>query len=271
MTNAYASEAQINFAADLLAKKAWNDDAAVARKFITRTAAINIAIDWARTSPGVEVTSVATAELVGERVNQILAHVAAGGTNGADYAWAPLTGKGAIQLITWLKSLPVKSEAARQAGSVSAKAVVAAKAERVELEDGMYQFEGSIYKVQHAVHGSGNQYAKLAEITEINGECCGEVVNGKCTRCGTDELSSYSVSFSYAPGVVAKLRPEHKLSYEQAKAFGALYGTCCRCAKTLTDELSIHLGIGPVCGQREFGGEFKAVIKAAKLELKASA
>lgn len=243
MTSTFATEPQINTIAGMLERKAWNDAEAVSSKFITRAAAVNLAVSWAidPSLMGSAVTDVATSDEVGERVNQILGHVAAGGVDaGAEYAWAPLTRKGASNMITWLGSLPKKA---------TAKAAPApAKAERVELDDGMYMVDGTFYKVQHAVHGSGNQYAKQAFITDL----------------GDGE---FSVSFEYARGAIAKIRPEHKLTYEQAKEFGALYGTCCRCGKTLTDELSIALGIGPVCGGREFGGEFKAILKAAKLEL----
>jgi hypothetical protein len=40
------------------------------------------------------------------------------------------------------------------------------------------------------------------------------------------------------------------MTLDQAKAFGALYGACCNCGKTLTDERSIEAGIGPVCARK---------------------
>jgi hypothetical protein len=99
-----------------------------------------------------------------------------------------------------------------------------------ELEDGMYRLpNGDILKVQHAVHGSGRQYAKrLVPPAEFGGKA----------------------EFEYAPGAMRVLAPEHRMSLEDAKAFGALYGTCCVCGRTLTDEKSIAAGIGPVCGKR---------------------
>jgi uncharacterized protein DUF6011 len=51
-------------------------------------------------------------------------------------------------------------------------------------------------------------------------------------------------------------RPFRKLSEatligdEEAREFGARFGVCCVCAKTLTAGLSVDLGIGPVCGKR---------------------
>lgn len=100
-----------------------------------------------------------------------------------------------------------------------------APAKSDELEDGMYRLDGTIYKVQHAVHGSGRQYAK-------------ELVGGD---------NSAEWSFEYAAGAIRKLRPEHRMTLEEAKEFGALYGTCCVCGRTLTRESSIAEGIGPVC------------------------
>lgn len=251
MTTTFASEKQINWIADLLAKKAWNDDNAVARKFISRAALVNVAISWANdpSTMGTAVTDVATSSILGERVNQILVHAGVGAVAENEYLYAPLTGKAASNMITWLQNLPVKSDAAKAAGSVTAKSV-RITAGSVELEDGMYMVDGKIYKVQHTLNGS-RQYAKVAIIAPSAGD-------------------SYDVSFDYAPGAIARIRPEHKLSYEQAKEFGALYGTCCCCGRTLSNELSIALGIGPVCGEREFGGDFKITVKAAKLQLKAS-
>lgn len=97
-----------------------------------------------------------------------------------------------------------------------------------ELEDGMYVLDGVIYKVQHAVHGSGRQYAKRL------------VPNSPGERA----------SFEYAPGMIRKLRPEHRMTMEQAKEFGALYGTCCQCGRVLTNEDSIEAGIGPICASK---------------------
>lgn len=94
----------------------------------------------------------------------------------------------------------------------------------VSLE-GMHRLDGEIYKVQVAVHGSGNEYAKLLVLQ-------GDGDKGK---------------FEYAPGAIRKLSPQTKMTLEEAKEFGRLYGVCCQCGATLTDENSIAEGIGPVC------------------------
>lgn len=98
----------------------------------------------------------------------------------------------------------------------------------VKIEDGMYVLDGTIYKVQHAVHGSGKQYAK-------------RLVPGAPGERAT---------FEYAPGMVRKLRPEHRMTMDQAKEFGELYGTCCQCGRVLTNEDSIEAGIGPICASK---------------------
>jgi len=49
------------------------------------------------------------------------------------------------------------------------------------------------------------------------------------------------------PGAANKLRPETKMTLEQAKHYGKMYGMCIVCGRTLTDEESIAKGIGPVC------------------------
>lgn len=104
-----------------------------------------------------------------------------------------------------------------------------------DLDAGMYRMDGTIYKVQKAVHGSGYLYAKKLVKTE-------QTFDMQRGFKGKDGWA-----FEYAPGIIYKLRPEHRMTLEEAKEFGALYGTCCVCGRTLTRESSIEAGIGPVC------------------------
>jgi hypothetical protein len=102
--------------------------------------------------------------------------------------------------------------------------------------DGMYLLpDGRIVKVQYAVHGSGKPYAKLLTKLDVPKTSRGKEI-------GWD--------FEYAPGLVKECKPEFKMTLEQAKEWGALYGACCNCGATLTDEVSIEAGIGPVCAKR---------------------
>lgn len=111
------------------------------------------------------------------------------------------------------------------------RAAAPAPAVKAPLTDGMYRLaDGTIYKVQVAVHGSGNLYAKRL------------VLDASVTPA--------HVSFEYEQGAMRKLTIADKMTLEQAKEFGALYGTCCMCGRTLTDERSIANGIGPICEGR---------------------
>jgi uncharacterized protein DUF6011 len=105
--------------------------------------------------------------------------------------------------------------------------------EAVEITDGLYQTpDGVIFKVQIAVHGSGKLYAKQMTKLEIP-----RIVRGK----------EVTYEFTYVPGAVKRLRPEWKMTREEAAAWGKLYGSCCRCGITLTQESSIEQGMGDWC------------------------
>ncbi len=103
-----------------------------------------------------------------------------------------------------------------------------------EITEGMYRNPETdeIFKVQRAVHGSGKLYAKRLVIENV------------------EFGHAATVYFEYAAGAVYKLRPEWKMTLDQAKEFGALYGSCCVCGRTLTDEKSIEAGIGPICASK---------------------
>lgn len=121
-----------------------------------------------------------------------------------------LTFQEAGRIIDYTKPLPRKGHAAHKPA----------------VGEGMYQMNGQIYRVQVAVHGSGYLYAKvLVPPTRTGGK----------------------PHFRRAPSALYKLRPEHRMTPEQAAEFGALYGFCVVCGRTLTDEDSISRGIGPVC------------------------
>lgn len=94
----------------------------------------------------------------------------------------------------------------------------------VEVEAGIYLVDGDVVKVQKAVHGSGHMYAKV--------------------------LNPETAKFEFVSGAIRRVRPEHKMTLDQAKEYGALYGICCNCGRTLTDETSIERAIGPKCAKR---------------------
>ena len=130
----------------------------------------------------------------------------------------------ASDIINWLKALPRKS---------TRPAV-----ENVNLE-GMHKVGDRIFKVQVAVHGSGNLYAKELVLVERDSV---EIEDGV--------WHDYTATrFEYAKGAMRFLSADTKMTLEEAKQFGALYGTCCVCGRTLTNEDSIEAGIGPVCAK----------------------
>lgn len=97
----------------------------------------------------------------------------------------------------------------------------AAAAPRVELEEGgMYMHDGTVYHIRRS--NAGHLYAV-------------KLVGRK---------------FEFVRGMMNVLTPEHQLTLEQAKAYGVQYGVCCVCGRTLTNEVSVAEGIGPICAGR---------------------
>lgn len=103
-------------------------------------------------------------------------------------------------------------------------------------EDGMYRMGGTVYKVQFAVHGTGRLYAKRL------------VLDAPPVRDASGKLvKSAELHFEKDEKATRSLLPEHRMTKDDAKEFGDLYGCCIRCAAVLTDEDSIARGAGIVC------------------------
>jgi hypothetical protein len=102
----------------------------------------------------------------------------------------------------------------------------------IEVTEGMWYLGERIIKVQKAIHGSGQLYTK--ELLQ--------------TRCVDEDDPIWE--FQLLKGGRALLQKSdkaRKMTLEEAMQFGKLYGICCACGRTLTNELSIELGIGPYC------------------------
>lgn len=105
------------------------------------------------------------------------------------------------------------------------------------VSDGLYRTpSGEIYKVQVAVHGSGQLYAKKLVILESP------------RYLKNDKVRTHD--FVREAGALRKLTPDMMMTEEQAKEFGKLYGSCCNCGITLTKESSINQGFGDQCGRK---------------------
>jgi hypothetical protein len=126
------------------------------------------------------------------------------------------------------------------------------------LEDGMYvrSTDGVIFKVY--VTRSGQQVAKRAEVTVVGTDDDGKTV--------------YEAEMVYeGKAPLRTLDATMRMSMDEARQFGALYSHCCICGEHLENELSVALGIGPVCGGREFGGTFKVMVKTERKRIKDAA
>lgn len=125
-------------------------------------------------------------------------------------------------------------------------------ADQQELEDGIYQKpSGVIYRV----------YFNLAHTHLLAKKLI--IVNPGDRETGIKA----TVKWQYTGAATRFVQPDEKMPYDEAKAFGELYGMCIY-GHPLNDPVSIHLGIGPVCGERQFGGDFKFMVDQAKLEVK---
>ncbi len=110
----------------------------------------------------------------------------------------------------------------------TARAASPADAPTGPAAEGTYRTpDGEIYRVVIAVHGSGHPYARRLVVVE----------HGRA-------------DWEMAKGMVYRLRPEWKMTLEQAAEFGRLYGVCAHCSAPLTDPESIERGIGPVCARK---------------------
>ena len=105
--------------------------------------------------------------------------------------------------------------------------------------DGMYRnpATGEIFKLQfNRATGDGTRlYAKrlVIEVEPVRED--GKIVTPAVVR------------FDYAAGAMRQIRPEWRMTIEEARSFGSLYGTCMRCGRTLTLESSIDAAMGRIC------------------------
>lgn len=96
-------------------------------------------------------------------------------------------------------------------------------------EEGLYEVDGTVYKVQLAkANGSGKAYAKI--------------MDGKTGRFDYVGKQPFPI-----------LTADKRMSREEAGAYGKLYGICIRCGRELTDEFSISEGMGKICYEKMGG------------------
>lgn len=95
-------------------------------------------------------------------------------------------------------------------------------ADKAPAEVGFYRVNCGIFRVKAAKESGRNYALKLTEA-------------GK---------------WEYAAGAVFHLRPETRMTLEEAADYGRRHGRCIICQAELTDPKSIAAGIGPICAQK---------------------
>lgn len=154
----------------------------------------------------------------------------------------------------------------RLMGMYDALKITATPVVEVEIEEGMYVTPlGTIWKVYR-----GRETHRLITKELVISDRYEENDDGSQGPRILGERVGEFVYRGQAP-IPAIARSGRRLTIDEAREFGSLYGQCCMCLRVLTDELSVHLGIGPVCGGREFGETFKFMLKEAKALADASA
>jgi len=118
-----------------------------------------------------------------------------------------------------------------------------------ELPDGVYRDPKSskIYKVKKAVHGSGLKVAHQLIIEEE----VSVIDNSNRYEHDVIKIKKPVGRFKYVGLASKHVTLNWKLSLEEAKKWGVLYGVCCNCGRTLTKEESIQAGIGPICAGKD--------------------
>lgn len=130
----------------------------------------------------------------------------------------------------------------------------------IATTDGMFKKGDTFYKLRFAKTGKLWAHRLVFLMTPEQAKVA--------AAAGSKERAA-KFKFAGSPQTLG-IRDDMSLTYEDAKAFGALYSMCCECGRLLTNDLSVALGIGPVCGGRAFGGEFKFMIADAKLAVEAA-
>lgn len=72
-------------------------------------------------------------------------------------------------------------------------------------------------------------------------------VSGTTNRLYAMKLDTNTGKFEYDKGAIFNLRPETRMTKEQAAAYGRETGICMICNRTLSDPKSVAAGIGPIC------------------------
>lgn len=111
-----------------------------------------------------------------------------------------------------------------------------------DLADGIYRNPqtGDIFKIYRTVHGANQTVAKRLVL-----------LDEPYTKTSRGKEVEVRAEFIYeGKKGLRGLTSEMRMTLEEAKKYGALYGVCVRCCLTLTREESIERSMGPVCAKK---------------------
>lgn len=120
------------------------------------------------------------------------------------------------------------------------------------LKDGNWEYTPGVVKLLKAGDKVEEQPVTRAQAVTVGfylyGAGVAEVVRNQAgTRLYAKILDVHTGRWNYAAGVVNRLKPEDRLTLEQAAALGKKWHRCMVCGRELTNDDSIDRGIGPIC------------------------
>lgn len=152
------------------------------------------------------------------------------------------------------------AEYTRRGSVLAPPAPVAPQPEKV-AKDGIYRNPDTreIFKVQwNRASGDGKRlYAKRMVMSVLANDTYESRTDIPLAGDpGAEDLRSAKIhaEWTYVPGLIYKIDASWRMSMEDARRFGALYGTCVRCGRELTAEESIDRAMGPVCANKKNWG-----------------
>jgi hypothetical protein len=84
----------------------------------------------------------------------------------------------------------------------------------------------------------------------LNGEIYKVIDNPRTGRFAAHKLNMETRKYSYAKGIIYKLKPEHRLDLETVAAHGLDQLWCLCCGRDLNRKESQERGIGPICAEK---------------------